>query len=119
MGFPWMSWFLGSLLVRHKYGCEKRRNGDTIYGGWPETKELLLLSGGITTRYVGETVFNSAAEHRFGGNQNAPTKALKIGGSEIPHRVIKAPERKRPRRRVEQTASEALMNPKEIAERWE
>jgi ATP-dependent helicase/nuclease subunit A len=82
-------------------------------------KELLLLSGGITTRSVGETVFDLLQNIGTGEIGTASTEALKIGASAIPHRVIRAPERKRSRKRSDRTTSEALINPKEIVERWE
>jgi ATP-dependent helicase/nuclease subunit A len=37
----------------------------------------------------------------------------------IPHRVTKAPERRRPRKRSDRTTGEALINPQEVAKRWE
>lgn len=111
---------LGSLLVQHKLRlreeAERRR---VLYVGMTRAKELLLLSGGITGRSIGETVFDLLQNIGTGEIGTASTEALKIGASAIPHRVIKAPERKRPRRRSERTASEVLINPKEIAGRWE
>jgi len=81
-------------------------------------KELLLLSGGITTRSVGETVFDLLQNIGMGEIGAASTEALKVGRCAIPHRVIKSPERKRPRRRVEREAGAALIDPYEMAERW-
>jgi ATP-dependent helicase/nuclease subunit A len=111
---------LGSLLVQHKLRlreeAERRR---VLYVGMTRAKELLLLSGGITGRSVGETVFDLLQNIGTGEIGTASTEALTIGASAIPHRVIKAPERKRPRRRSDRTASEVLINPEEIAERWE
>lgn len=111
---------LGSLLVQHKLRlreeAERRR---VLYVGMTRAKELLLLSGGITGRSIGETVFDLLQNIGTGEIGTASTEALTIGASAIPHRVIKAPERKRPRRRSDRTASEVLINPEEIAERWE
>jgi len=111
---------LGSLLVQHKLKlreeAERRR---VLYVGMTRAKELLLLSGGITTRSVGETVFDLLQNIGTGEIGTASTEVLKIGGSAIPHRVIRAPDRRRPRRRSDRTTSEALINPQEIAERWE
>lgn len=111
---------LGSLLVQHKLRlreeAERRR---VLYVGMTRAKELLLLSGGITGRSVGETVFDLLQNIGTGEIGTASTEALTIGASAIPHRVIKAPERKRPRRRSDRTASEVLINPEEIVERWE
>jgi ATP-dependent helicase/nuclease subunit A len=111
---------LGSLLVQHKLRlreeAERRR---VLYVGMTRAKELLLLSGGITGRSIGETVFDLLQNIGTGEIGTASTEVLKIGASAIPHRVIRAPERKRPRRRLDRTASEVLINPEEIAERWE
>ncbi len=112
-------WSLGSLLVQHKLRlreeAERRR---VLYVGMTRAKELLLLSGGITTRSVGETVFDLLQNIGIGEIGTLSTEALKVGGCAIPHRVIRAPERKRPRRRVDRVADTALIDPKEIAELW-
>ncbi len=81
-------------------------------------KELLLLSGGITSRSVGETVFDLLQNIGMGEIGTVSTEVLRVGGCAIPHRVIKAPERKRPRRRLDRVSSVALIDPKEIADRW-
>ena len=110
---------LGSLLVQHKLRlreeAERRR---VLYVGMTRAKELLLLSGGITGRSVGETVFDLLQIIGSGEIGTASTEALKIGASMIPHRVTKAPERRRPRKHSDRTTGEALIDPKEMAERW-
>ncbi|MEQ1680787.1 MAG: UvrD-helicase domain-containing protein [Nitrospira sp.] len=110
---------LGSLLVQHKLRlreeAERRR---VLYVGMTRAKELLLLSGGITGRSIGETVFDLLQNIGTGEIGTASTEALKIGASAIPHRVIKAPERKRPRRRSDRAASAVVLDPYEVAERW-
>jgi ATP-dependent helicase/nuclease subunit A len=112
-------WSLGSLLVHHKLRlreeAERRR---VLYVGMTRAKELLLLSGGVTTRSVGETVFDLLQNIGMGEIGNASTEALTVGGCAIPHRIIKAPERKRPRRRLDKVANATSIDPKEIAERW-
>ena len=112
-------WSLGSLLVHHKLRlreeAERRR---VLYVGMTRAKELLMLSGGITTRSVGETVFDLLQNIGMGEIGTVSTEALKVGGCAIPHRVIRAPERKRPRRRLDKVANAASIDPKEIAERW-
>jgi len=111
---------LGSLLVHNKLRlreeAERRR---VLYVGMTRAKELLLLSGGITARSVGETVFELLQNIGTGEIGAVSTEALKIGGSSIPHRVVAAPERKRPRRRFVKAAGAALVDPYEIAELWE
>ena len=110
---------LGSLLVQHKQRlreeAERRR---VLYVGMTRAKELLLLSGGITTRSVGETVFDLLQNIGTGEIGTAATETLNIGNSAIPHRVVTAPERRRPRRRGDRVAGETVINPQEIAERW-
>ncbi len=111
---------LGSLLVHHKLRlreeAERRR---VLYVGMTRAKELLLLSGGITTRSVGETVFDLLQNIGTGEIGTASTEALQIGLSTIPHRVVTAPERKRARRRLDRVASATLVDPQEIAALWE
>ena len=110
---------LGSLLVQHKLRlreeAERRR---VLYVGMTRAKELLLLSGGITSRSVGETVFDLLQNIGTGEIGTASTETLNIGSSAIPHRVVTAPERRRPRRRGDRAASETSIDPREIAERW-
>ncbi|OQW35241.1 MAG: hypothetical protein A4E19_16860 [Nitrospira sp. SG-bin1] len=111
---------LGSLLVQHKLRvreeAERRR---VLYVGMTRAKELLLLSGGITTRSVGETVFDLLRNIGTGEIGASSTEALKVGDSVVPHRVIRAPERKWPRRRLDRVADAALIDLQEIVERWE
>ncbi len=113
-------WSLGALLVQHKLRqreeAERRR---LLYVGMTRAKELLLLSGGITSRSVGETVFDLLQNIGNGEIGAASTEALTVGACAIPHRVINAPERKRPRRRMDRVAGAGLIDAKEIAERWE
>ncbi len=110
---------LGSLLVQHKQRlreeAERRR---VLYVGMTRAKELLLLSGGSTTRSVGETVFDLLQHIGTGEIGAASTETLNIGSSAIPHRIVTAPERRRPRRRGDRAANHALINPQEIADRW-
>ena len=112
-------WSLGSLLVQHKLRlreeAERRR---VLYVGMTRAKELLLLSGGITARSVGETGFDLLQNIGTGEIGTASTEALNVGRCAIPHRVIRAPERKRPRRRADRTAGAASIDPYEMAERW-
>ncbi|MDF0676405.1 MAG: UvrD-helicase domain-containing protein [Nitrospira sp.] len=112
-------WSLGSLLVHHKLRlreeAERRR---VLYVGMTRAKELLLLSGGITARSIGETVFELLQNIGMGEIGTDSTEALQIGKSAIPHRVIRAPERKWPRRRLHRTTGAASVDPQDIAERW-
>ena len=111
---------LGSLLVQHKMRlreeAERRR---VFYVGMTRAKELLLLSGGMTARSVGETGFDLLQGISLGEIGEASTDVLKIGRGTIPHRVVTAPERKRPRRRLEMKAGVALIDPREMVALWE
>lgn len=111
---------LGSLLVQHKLrlreDAERRR---VLYVGMTRAKELLLLSGGVTARSIGETIFELLQSIGTGELGEASTEALKIGASRIPQRVVAAPERKRPRRRVDRATGVVLIDPQEMAALWE
>ena len=110
---------LGSLLVQHKLRlrdeAERRR---VLYVGMTRAKELLLLSGGITARSVGETVFDLLQNIGVGEIGAASTEVLKIGAGAIPHRVVPAPERKRPGLRFDKATNTALIDPQEMAALW-
>jgi ATP-dependent helicase/nuclease subunit A len=110
---------LGSLLVQHKLrlreDAERRR---VLYVGMTRAKELLLLSGGMTARSVGETVFDLLRDIGTGAIGDPSTAALCIGASKIPQRVVTAPERRRSRRRVDRTVGVTTIDPQEIALLW-
>ena len=111
---------LGSLLVQHKLRlreeAERRR---VLYVGMTRAKELLLLSGGITARLVGEAVFELLRNIATGEIGDPSTKSLTIGAGRIPQRVVTALDRKRPPRRVDRATREVLIDPREMAARWE
>jgi ATP-dependent helicase/nuclease subunit A len=113
-------WSLGSLLVQHKLRlreeAERRR---LLYVGMTRAKELLLLSGGITARSVGETVFELLQNIGAGEIGAATAEVLKVGAGAIPHRVVTAPERKRPGRRADRATHEALIDPQKTAVLWQ
>lgn len=110
---------LGSLLVQHKLRlreeAERRR---VLYVGMTRAKELLLLSGGITARPVGETVFGLLQDIGTGEIGDRSMDALTIGASKVPQRVVTAPERKRPRRRGDRTVGGPMIDPQDIASLW-
>lgn len=111
---------LGSLLVQHKLrlreDAERRR---VLYVGMTRAKELLLLSGGMTARSVGETVFELLRNIGEGEIGNPSAEALTIGASMIPQRVVTAPERKRPHRREDRGGAVTSIDPQEVALLWE
>jgi ATP-dependent helicase/nuclease subunit A len=75
--------------------AERRR---LLYVGMTRAKDLLVLSGGLTSRPVGDTVLTWLQEVGEGDIGSADTKSLTIGASVLPHRVVHAPTRKWPRR---------------------
>ncbi len=130
VSYDWSSGRYGlSLGDRHTFGsvfiheklkmreeAERRR---ILYVGMTRAKELLLLSGGITACSSGESVlelFRTVGEGEIGA---ATTKAITIGASAIPHLVVEAPERKRPRRSTASMAANVMVDPASVAERWQ
>src|SRR5689334_3519992 len=75
--------------------AERRR---VFYVGMTRAKDLLLLSGGLTSRSVGETVLTWLQDIGEGDIGSPDTKSVHIGASAVVHRVVHAPARKWPRR---------------------
>jgi ATP-dependent helicase/nuclease subunit A len=90
---------MSSIFVQEKLqareDAERRR---VLYVGMTRAKELLVLSGGVTERAVGETVLGLLQEVGEGKIGVPSTTALTIGRSAIPHTVVHAPDRKWARR---------------------
>ncbi len=109
----------GSVLVEEKLAireeAERRR---VLYVGMTRAKELLLLSGGITARSVGENVLGLLQDIGEGEVGTASTETLKIGGSAIPHRVVEAPHRQWPRRSLARGSAAPEIDPASIAVLW-
>jgi ATP-dependent helicase/nuclease subunit A len=90
---------LSSLLVREKVEArEEAERRRVLYVGMTRAKELLVLSGGVAERAVGETVLSLLQEVGEGQVGLASTPTLTIGRSAIPHTVVQAPDRKWARR---------------------
>ncbi|MCP9452123.1 MAG: UvrD-helicase domain-containing protein [Nitrospira sp.] len=87
---------LGSLLVdskqRLKEEAERRR---LLYVGMTRAKDLLVLTGGVTGRSGGETVFDLLQSGATGTIGECSMPILRVGTARIPHHVITAPERRR------------------------
>ena len=109
----------GSVLIREKLAlreqAERRR---VLYVGMTRAKELLVLSGGTTARSVGENILELLQNIVEGEIGDALTQALTIGGSLIPHHVVKAPDRKRPRRILTMATWPSAVDPASIAVLW-
>ncbi|MCP9447437.1 MAG: UvrD-helicase domain-containing protein [Nitrospira sp.] len=110
---------LGSLLVvskqRLREEAERRR---LLYVGMTRAKDLLVLTGGVTARSAGETVFDLLQSGATGTIGDRSTADLQVGAATIPHRAITAPARKRPFRRREQEAESILIDAQAVATRW-
>jgi ATP-dependent helicase/nuclease subunit A len=111
---------LGYLRVLEKQvereRAERRR---VFYVGMTRAKDLLLLSGGLTTRSVGETVLEWLGDIGEGEIGNPLTPTIRIGSSEIAHRVVEAPERKWPRRNSTTLETGPAIHAPSIARLWE
>ena len=87
----------GSILSQEKLTVrEEAERCRVLYVGMTRAKHVLVLSGGVTVRSVGETVLGMLQEIGEGELGSPETQALKIGASLIPQQVIEAPDRKRP-----------------------
>ena len=110
---------LGYLRVQEKQvereNAERRR---VLYVGMTRAKDLLVLSGGLTSRSVGETVLEWLNEIGEGEIGNPETKTVKIGSSEVVHRVVHAPERKWPRRVPVTSEDGPAVHPASLARLW-
>ena len=130
VSYDWSSGRYGlSLGDRHTFGsvfiheklkmreeAERRR---VLYVGMTRAKELLLLSGGITARSSGETVLELLRTVGKGEVGVATTKAITFGASAIPHLVVEALERKRPRRSTMGMGGNLMVDSAAVAELWQ
>jgi ATP-dependent helicase/nuclease subunit A len=96
--------------------AERRR---VLYVGMTRAKYMLLLSGGLTSRSVGETALKWLEEIGEGEIGNPNTKAVKIGASSIVHRTVEAPERKSPRRGSTGSEGGPSVDAASLARLWE
>jgi ATP-dependent helicase/nuclease subunit A len=110
---------LGSLLVESKQRlreeAERRR---LLYVGMTRAKDLLVLTGGVTARSAGETVFDLLQSGATGTIGDRSIADLQVGAAVIPHVAVTAPERKRPSRRREQEAESIVIDARAVATRW-
>jgi ATP-dependent helicase/nuclease subunit A len=110
---------MNSIFVQEKLqareDAERRR---VLYVGMTRAKELLVLSGGVAERAVGETVLGLLQEVGEGEVGVPSTTALTIGRSAIPHTVIHAPDRKWARRPLSTVHGLHGLDFASIASRW-
>ena len=96
--------------------AERRR---VFYVGMTRAKDLLLLSGGLTSRAVGDTVLGWLQEIGEGEIGNPQTKTVTIGAIALSHRVVHAPDRKWPRRFPTSRENGPAVDPASLARLWE
>jgi ATP-dependent helicase/nuclease subunit A len=110
---------MNSIFVQEKLqareDAERRR---VLYVGMTRAKELLVLSGGVAERAVGETVLGLLQEVGEGEVGVPSTTALTIGRSAIPHTVVHAPDRKWARRPLSTVHGLHGLDFASIASRW-
>ena len=111
---------LGYLRVQEKQvEREKAERRRVFYVGMTRAKDLLVLSGCLTSRSVGETVLEWLNEIGEGEIGSPETKTVKIGSSEVVHRVVHAPERKWPRRVPPTSEDGPAVHPASLARLWD
>ena len=110
---------LGYLMVQEKQvEREKAERRRVLYVGMTRAKDLLVLSGGLTARSVGETALEWLEDIGEGEIGNSQTETVKIGSSEIIHRTVHAPQRKWPRRSPAGGEDGPAVHPAELAKLW-
>ena len=96
--------------------AERRR---VFYVGMTRAKDLLVLSGGLTARPPGETVFKWLEEIGEGRIGSPDTKAVTIGSSALSHRVVHAPDRKWQKRSAAADHAAPAVDTAALARLWE
>jgi ATP-dependent helicase/nuclease subunit A len=110
---------MSSILVQEKLRArEEAERRRVLYVGMTRAKELLVLSGGVTERAVGETVLGLLQEVGQGEVGVTSTTALTIGRSAIPHTVVHVPDRKWARRPLSNVTGLHAIDSASIASLW-
>src|SRR5262249_10635216 len=110
---------MSSVLVREKLQArEQAERRRVLYVGMTRAKELLVLSGVVTERSIGETVLGLLQEVGQGELGDPSTTALTIGRSAIPHTAVHIPDRKSVRRHPSQTPGIHGIDSTSIALLW-
>jgi ATP-dependent helicase/nuclease subunit A len=110
---------MSSIFVQEKLRArEEAERRRVLYVGMTRAKELLVLSGGVTERAVGETVLGLLQEVGEGEVGVPSTTALTIGRSAIPHTVVHAPDRKWARRPLSAVPGLHGLDYASIVSRW-
>jgi ATP-dependent helicase/nuclease subunit A len=111
---------LGYARVQEKHmEREKAERRRVFYVGMTRAKDLLMLSGALTSRSVGETVLEWLKDIGQGEIGNPDTQMMKIGSSEVAHRVVHAPDRKWPKRSPTPSETGPAVHPASLAQLWD
>ena len=111
---------LGYLMVQQKQmEREKAERRRVFYVGMTRAKDRLVLSGGLTSRSVGETALGWLNDIGEGEIGNPQTQTVTIGSSEISHRIVHAPQRKWPGRSPGGSEGGPAVHPAELAKLWQ
>lgn len=111
---------LGYARVQEKHmEREKAERRRVFYVGMTRAKDLLMLSGAVTSRSVGETVLEWLRDIGEGEIGGPDTQMVKIGSSEVAHRVVHAPDRKWPKRSPTPSETGPAVHPASLAHVWE
>jgi ATP-dependent helicase/nuclease subunit A len=110
---------IGAVLTQAKFTlreeAERRR---VLYVGMTRAKNLLVLSGSPAARSVGDSPLDWLQAIGQGRIGEAATRQLQVGMSSIPHRVIRAPDRKWPRRSLATVTGTSALDPSSVASLW-
>jgi ATP-dependent helicase/nuclease subunit A len=110
---------MSTVLVQEKLQArEEAERRRVLYVGMTRAKELLVLSGGVTERTVGETVLGLLQEVGEGKVGVASTPTLTIGCSTIPHTVVQVPDRKWGRRPLSNVPGLHALDSASMASLW-
>jgi ATP-dependent helicase/nuclease subunit A len=111
---------LGYMRVQEKQlEREKAERRRVFYVGMTRAKDLLVLSGAVTSRSVGETVLDWLNGIVEGGIGSPDTQTVKIGSSEVPHCLVYAPDRKWPKRSSATREAGSIVDSASLARLWE
>ncbi len=111
---------LGYARVQEKLAeREKAERRRVFYVGMTRAKDLLLMSGGLTSRSAGETALKWLEDIADGEIGNPDTKSVRIGASSVTHRLVYAPARKWPRRLPATDEAGPAVDASSLARLWQ
>jgi ATP-dependent helicase/nuclease subunit A len=111
---------LGYVRVQSKQvEREKAERRRVLYVGMTRAKDLLMLSGAPTSRSAGETVLEWLNDIGGGEIGSPATPTVKIGSSEVAHRVVHAPEQRRAKGDSPARETGPAVHPASLARLWD